>query len=188
MTLQIGQTAPDFEQDTTNGSICFHQWINRSWCILFSHPRDFTPVCTTELAEAARLKPEWNKRGIKVIGLSVDSSDGHARWEKDIAEAQGLALNFPVIADADRMVSTLYGMARSGAEPSMAVRSVFVIDPYKKIRLMLTYPPSTGCNFGEVLRLVDRLQLFDARTGATPVNYWDGNNGASALRLSGSVS
>jgi alkyl hydroperoxide reductase subunit AhpC len=188
VTLQIGQTAPDFEQDTTNGSIRFHDWIRRSWCVLFSHPRDFTPACITELAEAARLKPEWSKRGVKLIGLSIDSSDGQARWEKAIAQTLGLALNFPVIADADRMVSTLYGMVHADTEQALTVRRVFVIDADKKIRLMLTYPPSTGCDFGEMLRLIDRLQLFDTRTGVTAANWWEGSGKmTSALRLSGSL-
>lgn len=165
MTVQLGQIAPDFEQDTINGSIRFHEWMNRSWCILFSHPRDFTPACVAALATAARLKAEWNRRGVKIIALSVDSSEGHARWEKDISETHGWTLNFPVIADADRMVSTLYGMVQPEADPAADVRCVFVIDPDKKIRLMRTYPPATACNFEEMLHLVDRLQLGDAEHG-----------------------
>jgi alkyl hydroperoxide reductase subunit AhpC len=175
LTIQLGQIAPDFEQDTTNGSIRFHEWVNGSWCVLFSHPKDFTPVCTTELAEAARLKPEWDKRGVKVIGLSVDSSDSHASWEKDIEETQGQALNFPVIADPDRKVATLYGMVHPLTEPSLTVRSVFVIDPNRKVRLTMTYPPSTGRNFQEILRVVDSLQLTDAHKVATPVDWQDGD-------------
>jgi thioredoxin-dependent peroxiredoxin len=175
LTLQLGQIAPDFEQDTTNGSIRFHEYMNGSWCILFSHPRDFTPVCTTELSEAARLKPEWDKRGVKVIGLSVDPSDSHASWEKDIEETQGQALNFPVIADLDRRVSALYGMVHPLSDPSVTVRSVFIIDPNKKIRLTMTYPASTGRNFQEILRVVDSLQLTDAHNVATPANWKDGD-------------
>jgi alkyl hydroperoxide reductase subunit AhpC len=174
MTIQLGQIAPDFEQDSTAGRIKFHEWLGTSWGILFSHPKDFTPVCTTELAEAARLKPEWDKRHVKVIGLSVDSGANHAAWEKDIEETQGQVLNFPVIADVDRTVSNLYGMVHPEADPSITVRSVFVIDPNKKVRLMLTYPPSTGRNFDEILRVVDSLQLTDAYKVATPVNWTDG--------------
>jgi alkyl hydroperoxide reductase subunit AhpC len=175
MSVQLGQIAPDFEQDTTNGSIRFHEWMNGSWCVLFSHPKDFTPVCTTELAEAARLKPEWDKRKVKVIGLSVDPSDSDVRWEKDIEETRGQTVNFPVIADPDRKVANLYGMVHPAADPSITVRSVFVIDPNKKVRLMLTYPPSTGRNFAEILRVIDSLQLTDAHKVATPVNWQDGD-------------
>ena len=175
MTVQLGQIAPDFEQDTTNGGIRFHEWMNGSWCVLFSHPKDFTPVCTTELAEAARLKPEWDKRHVKVIGLSVDPSDSHVRWEKDIEETQGQTMNFPMIADADRKVANLYGMVHPDADPSVTVRCVFVIDPNKKVRLMLTYPPSTGRNFQEILRVIDSLQLTDTHKVATPVNWKDGD-------------
>lgn len=167
MTVQLGQIAPDFEQDTINGSIRFHEWMNRSWCILFSHPRDFTPACVAALATATRLKAEWNRRSVKIIALSVDSADGHARWASDIAESHGWTLNFPVIADADRMVSTLYGIVRPETDPSTIVRCVFVIDPDKKIRLMRTYPPATACNFEEMLRLVDRLQQGDTELEAT---------------------
>ncbi|MDA8252473.1 MAG: peroxiredoxin, partial [Rhodospirillales bacterium] len=140
----------------------------------FSHQKDYTPVCTTELAEVARLKPEWDKRHVKPIGLSVDSADSHKAWEKDIEETQGQALNFPVLADADRKVSDLYGMVHPAADPSVTVRSVFVIDPNRKIRLMITYPPSTGRNFDEILRVIDSLQLTDAHKVATPVNWTDG--------------
>lgn len=175
MTIQLGQIAPDFEQDTTNGSIRFHEWMNGSWCVLFSHPKDFTPVCTTELAEAARLKPEWAKRDVKVIGLSVDPADSHTRWELDIEETQGQTVNFPMIADSDRKVATLYGMVHPDADPAVTVRTVFVIDPAKKVRLMLIYPPSTGRNFQEVLRVIDSLQLTDAHKVATPVNWRDGD-------------
>ncbi len=174
MTIQLGQTAPDFEQDSSQGKIRFHEWLGKSWGILFSHPKDYTPVCTTELAEAARLKPEWDKRNVRVIGLSVDPADSHRGWEKDIEETQGQAVNFPVLADPDRKVSDLYGMVHPEADPSITVRSVFVIDPNKKVRLIMTYPPSTGRNFDEILRVIDSLQLTDAHKVATPVNWTDG--------------
>ena len=175
MSIQLGQLAPDFEQDSNVGPIHFHEWLGSSWGILFSHPKDYTPVCTTELAEVARLKPEWDKRHVKPIGLSVDSTANHAGWEKDIEETQGQTLNFPVLADGDRRVSDLYGMVHPEADPSLTVRSVFVIDPAKKIRLIMTYPPSTGRNFHEILRVVDSLQLTDAHKVATPVNWKDGD-------------
>jgi alkyl hydroperoxide reductase subunit AhpC len=184
MTIQLGQIAPDFEQDTTNGSIRFHEWINGSWCVLFSHPKDFTPVCTTELAEAARLRPEWQKRRVKVIGLSVDSSVSHVRWEADIEETQGPRVNFPVIADTDRKVATLYGMVHPLADPLLTVRSVFIIDPAKTIRMMMTYPPSTGRNFREILRVIDSLQLTDAHKVATPANWQNGDRVVIAPSLS----
>jgi alkyl hydroperoxide reductase subunit AhpC len=174
MTIQLGQIAPDFEQDSTEGLIKFHEWLGSSWGILFSHPKDYTPVCTTELAEAARLKPEWDKRNTKVLGLSVDVHDNHGGWQKDIEETQGQALNFPLLADADRKVSNLYGMIHPEADPSVTVRSVFIIDPAKKVRLMLTYPPATGRNFAEIIRVLDSLQLTDAHKVATPVNWTDG--------------
>ncbi len=174
MTVQLGQIAPDFEQDSTQGRIHFHDWLGQSWGVLFSHPRDYTPVCTTELAEVARLKPEWDKRHVKPIGLSVDPADSHRGWEKDIEETQGQRLNFPVLADADKKVSALYGMIHPLADPLLTVRSVYVIDPNKKIRLMITYPPSTGRNFDEILRVIDSLQLTDAHKVATPVNWTDG--------------
>ncbi len=174
MAIQLGQIAPDFTQDSTEGKISFHQWLGNSWGVLFSHPKDYTPVCTTELAEVARLKPEWEKRHVKPIGLSVDFGANHAGWAKDIEETQGQALNFPVIADTDRKVSDLYGMVHPEADPSITVRTVFIVDPNKKVRLMLTYPPSTGRNFDEVLRVIDSLQLTDAHKVATPVNWTDG--------------
>jgi alkyl hydroperoxide reductase subunit AhpC len=174
MAIQLGQIAPDFEQDSTQGRIRFHDWLGTSWGVLFSHPKDFTPVCTTELAEVARLKPEWDKRHVKPIGLSVDAQERHAAWEADIEETQGTAVNFPMLADADRKVSDLYGMVHPDADPSVTVRSVFVIDPNKKVRLMITYPPSTGRNFDEILRVIDSLQLTDAYKVATPVNWTDG--------------
>jgi len=174
MAIQLGQTAPDFVQESTKGPIRFHEWLGSSWGVLFSHPKNFTPVCTTELAEVARLKPEWEKRGVKVLGLSVDPVDRHASWEADIEETQGQALNFPLIADADRKVSELYGMIHPDADPAVTVRSVFVIDPNRKVRLTLTYPPSAGRNFGEILRVIDSLQLTDGRKVSTPVNWQPG--------------
>ncbi|MDI9350026.1 MAG: peroxiredoxin [Candidatus Symbiobacter sp.] len=176
MTLQLGQIAPDFNQDTSTGKISFHQWLGSDWGVLFSHPKDFTPVCTTELAEAARLKPEFDRRGVKIIGLSVDSLGSHDGWAKDIEETQQQKLNFPVIADADRKVSNLYGMVHPESDPLLTVRSVFVIDNNKKIRLILTYPPSTGRNFKEILRVIDSLQLTDQFKVATPVNWQNGDD------------
>jgi thioredoxin-dependent peroxiredoxin len=176
MTIQLGQIAPDFEQDSSQGKVSLHDYLSSSWGILFSHPKDFTPVCTTELAEVARLKPEWDKRNVKPLGLSVDTGENHVGWAQDIVETQGAELNFPVLADADRKVSDLYGMVHPEADPSVTVRSVFVIDPAKKVRLILTYPPSTGRNFDEILRVVDSLQLTDAHKVATPVNWQDGQD------------
>ncbi|HSU06318.1 MAG TPA: peroxiredoxin [Acetobacteraceae bacterium] len=174
MAIQLGQVAPDFEQDSTEGQISFHKWLGNSWGVLFSHPKDYTPVCTTELAEVARLKPEWDKRHVKAIGLSVDPAASHKGWEKDIEETQGQALNFPVLADPDKKVSNLYGMVHPEADPTITVRCVFIIDPNKKVRLIITYPPSTGRNFNEILRVIDSLQLTDAHKVATPVNWTDG--------------
>jgi len=176
MAIQLGQVAPDFTQDSTQGSIRFHEWLGTSWGVLFSHPKDYTPVCTTELAEVARLKPEFDKRNVKPIGLSVDPADSHKGWEKDIEETQGQRLNFPVIADADQKVSQLYDMIHPEADPKVTVRSVFVIDPAKKVRLTITYPPSTGRNFDEILRVIDSLQLTDQHKVATPVNWQDGQD------------
>jgi alkyl hydroperoxide reductase subunit AhpC len=175
MALQLGQIAPDFEQDSTEGRIRFHEWLGKSWGVLFSHPKDFTPVCTTELGVVARLRPEWEKRNVKVIGLSVDPAGSHGEWAKDIEETQGQALNFPLIADADRSVSNLYGMVHPEADPAVTVRTVYIIDPAKKIRLMLTYPPSAGRNFDEVLRVIDSLQLTDGNKVATPANWRKGD-------------
>jgi alkyl hydroperoxide reductase subunit AhpC len=171
MSLQLGQTAPDFTQDSTQGPIRFHEWLGDSWGVLFSHPRNFTPVCTTELGEVARLKPEWDKRKVKPIGLSVDPLEAHASWARDIEETQGHALNFPLIADSDRKVADLYDMIHAEADPNVTVRAVFVIDPAKKIRLILTYPPSAGRNFAEILRAIDSLQLTDGQKVSTPVNW-----------------
>jgi len=174
MPLTLGQVAPDFEAETTEGPIRFSDWARDAWVVFFSHPKDFTPVCTTELGEAARLKPEFDKRGVKVIGLSVDPLDRHGAWAEDIAETQGHALNFPMIADPSRHVSQLYGMIHPEADPSVTVRTVYVLDPGRKVRLTLTYPPSTGRNFHEVLRVIDSLQLTDRAKVATPVNWEPG--------------
>jgi alkyl hydroperoxide reductase subunit AhpC len=176
MSLQLGQIAPDFEQESSQGKIKFYDYLGSSWGILFSHPKDYTPVCTTELAEVARLTPEWAKRNVKVIGLSVDTTERHDGWERDIEETQGQKVNFPVLADHDKKVSDLYGLIHPEADPAVTVRSVYVIDPNKKIRLIITYPPSTGRNFVEILRVVDSLQLTDAHKVATPVNWKDGDD------------
>jgi len=176
MALQLGDIAPDFTQDSTEGPIRFHEWIGGNWAVLFSHPKDFTPVCTTELGEVAKLKPQFEKRGVKVIGLSVDPLGSHRDWSRDIAETQGAAPNFPLIADADRKVSDLYGMIHPNANDTLTVRSVFIIDPNKKIRLILTYPASTGRNFVEILRTIDSLQLTDNYKVATPVNWKHGED------------
>lgn len=174
MSLLLGQTAPDFEQQSTQGPIRFHDWLGDSWGLFFSHPKNFTPVCTTELGEVARLDAEWKARNVKPLGLSVDPLEAHHLWEKDIVETQGHALNFPLLADADRRVASLYGMVHPESDPSVTVRAVFIIDPKKKIRLILTYPPSTGRNFGEILRSIDSLQLTDRKKVATPVNWQPG--------------
>ena len=175
MTIQLGQIAPDFEQLTSQGPIHFHDWLGTSWGVLFSHPRDFTPVCTTELGEAARLKPQFDERNTRIIGLSVDTLENHGAWNADILRTQGQSVNFPMIADGDRKVSTLYGMVHPDADPSVTVRTVFIIDPAKKVRLMMIYPPSTGRNFDEILRVIDSLQLTDAQKVATPVNWKPGD-------------
>lgn len=176
MALRLGDTAPDFTADTTTGPIRFHEWIGEGWAILFSHPKDFTPVCTTELGEVARIKPEFEKRNVKVIGLSVDPVDSHSKWAEDIRETQGHALNFPVIADPDRKISDLYDMIHPNASDTFTVRSVFIIGPDKKIKLTLTYPASTGRNFDEILRVVDSLQLTARYSVATPVNWKQGED------------
>jgi alkyl hydroperoxide reductase subunit AhpC len=176
MSLRLGDTAPDFTAQTTEGTITFHDWLGGSWGVLFSHPADFTPVCTTELGYAAKMKPEFDKRNVKAIGLSVDPLDSHMKWAKDIEETQGTALNFPVIADEDRKVADLYDMIHPNADDTFTVRSVFVIDPDKKIRLMITYPASTGRDFNEILRVIDSLQLVSKYTVATPVNWKDGDD------------
>ena len=184
MTIQLGQIAPDFDQESTHGRIRFHDWLGSSWGVLFSHPKNFTPVCTTELGEVARLRPEWDKRQVKPIGLSVDPVEAHRRWEEDIRETQDAVLDFPMIADPDTRVSTLYDMIHPESDPTVTVRSVFVIDPAKKIRLILTYPPSTGRNFSEILRAIDSLQLTDARSIATPVNWSPGDPVVISPKLS----
>lgn len=176
MALQLGDTAPDFEADTTEGHIRFHDWLGTSWGVLFSHPKNFTPVCTTELGYTAKLKPEFDKRNVKIIGLSVDPLASHEEWGNDIKETQGYALNFPLIADPDRKVADLYEMIHPNASDTLTVRSVFVIGPDKKIKLTLTYPASTGRNFDEVLRVIDSLQLTSKHQVATPVNWKNGED------------
>lgn len=176
MTIQLGTIAPDFEQDSTLGKIRFHEWAGKSWVILFSHPKDFTPVCTTELGAVAKLKAQFDKRNVKAIALSVDDVESHKKWTADIEETQHTKLNFPILGDADRKVSNLYGMIHPQASDTLTVRSVFVIDPNHKVRLMLTYPASTGRNFDELLRVVDSLQLTDSHSVATPANWKDGED------------
>ena len=176
MALQLGDIAPDFTAETTEGTLHFHQWIGDAWAMLFSHPKDFTPVCTTELGYMARLQPEFAQRCCKTIGLSVDSLEAHRQWAHDIAETQGYAPNYPLIADPDRRIADLYGMIHPNANDTMTVRSVFVIGPDKKIKLMLTYPASTGRNFDEILRALDSLQLTAVHQVATPVNWQPGDD------------
>jgi thioredoxin-dependent peroxiredoxin len=176
MALQLGDIAPDFEADTTEGHIRFHEWLGNSWGVLFSHPKDFTPVCTTELGYTAKLKPEFDRRGVKVIGLSVDPLDAHRSWSKDIEETQGAAPNFPMIADPDRKIADLYGMIHPNASDTLTVRSAFVIGPDKKIKLSINYPASTGRNFDEILRVIDSLQLTAKHQVATPVNWKSGED------------
>ncbi|HKJ00435.1 MAG TPA: peroxiredoxin [bacterium] len=176
MALQLGDIAPDFTQQSTAGEVHFHQAIEGKWAVLFSHPKDYTPVCTTELGEVARLKPEFDKRNVVVFGLSVDPLKDHEGWAADIKDTQGHALNFPLIADPDRTVAGLYGMIHPNANDTLTVRSVFIIDPNRKVRLTLTYPASTGRNFAEILRVIDSLQLTDSHKVATPVNWQDGDD------------
>jgi alkyl hydroperoxide reductase subunit AhpC len=176
MGLLLGDTAPNFDVETTDGPINFHDWIGDNWVIFFSHPADFTPVCTTELGFTAKLKDEFAKRNAKAIALSVDSADDHKAWIGDIEETQGVKMNFPIIADTERKVSELYSMIHPNADPKVTVRSVYIIDPNKKIRATFTYPPSAGRNFNEVLRLLDSLQLTDGYKVATPVNWEDGQD------------
>ena len=185
MALQLGDIAPDFEAETSEGTISFHDWIGDSWAVLFSHPKDFTPVCTTELGYMAKLKPEFDKRNVKVIGLSVDATSDHEGWAADIEETQGYAPNYPLIGDKDFVVSTLYGMLPAGtsgdakartAADNMTVRNVFVVGPDKKIKLILVYPMTTGRNFDEVLRVIDSLQLTAKHKVATPVNWKQGED------------
>jgi len=193
MTLALGDTAPDFHAQTTEGPIDFHEWIGDSWAVLFSHPKDFTPVCTTELGYMAKIRPEFDRRGVKIIGLSVDPADDHQRWAADIRETQGEAPNYPIIADADFTVAKLYGMLPAGTSgdpkertpaDNQTVRNVFVISPDKKIKLILVYPMTTGRNFDEVLRVIDSLQLTARHRVATPVNWRQGDD----VIIAGSVS
>ena len=193
MALQLGDTAPDFTAVTTEGDVHFHDWIGESWAVLFSHPRDFTPVCTTELGYMAKIKPEFDRRDVKIIGLSVDPIDNHARWAVDIEETQGHAPNYPMIGDVDFNVSKLYGMLPAGTEgdptkrtpaDNQAVRNVFVIGPDKKVKLILIYPMTTGRNFDEVLRVIDSLQLTARHKVSTPVNWQNGQD----VIIAGSVS
>jgi alkyl hydroperoxide reductase subunit AhpC len=176
MALRLGDVVPDFTAETTEGTISFHEWLGNGWGVLFSHPKDFTPVCTTELGTVARLKPEFEKRNTKVIGLSVDGVSDHGRWAEDIKETQGYALNFPLIADKDRKVADLYDMIHPNASDTMTVRSVFIIGPDKKLKLTLTYPASTGRNFEEILRVIDSLQLTSAYSVATPADWKQGGD------------
>jgi alkyl hydroperoxide reductase subunit AhpC len=176
MSLHLGSVAPDFTQESTDGPISFHQWLAGSWAILFSHPKDFTPVCTTELGRASKLKAEFAKRGVKLIAVSVDEVESHLRWAADIEATQGAALNFPILGDADRKVAKLYDMIHPEANDTLTVRSVFVIDPNRKIRALITYPASTGRNFSEILRVVDSLQLTDSHKVATPADWQDGDD------------
>ena len=176
MTLRLGDTAPDFEQDSTIGRIRFHEWIGDSWAVLFSHPADYTPVCTTELGLTAKLKSDFEKRNVKAIGLSVDSAEKHAGWIKDIEETQNCSVDFPIIADLDKKVATLYDMIHPNQSDTVTVRSLFIIDPKKKVRLIISYPLSTGRNFDEVLRVIDALQVTDKYTVATPGNWKNGDD------------
>jgi len=176
MSIRLGDTAPDFTADTTEGTIDFHAWKGDAWAVLFSHPKDFTPVCTTELGAVAALRLEFERRNTKVIGLSVDSLASHLRWEVDIADVTGHAVNFPMIADPDRRVADLYGMIHPSASDTMTVRSVFVIAPDNKVKLTLTYPASTGRNFQELLRVIDSLQLTARHSVATPADWKDGDD------------
>jgi alkyl hydroperoxide reductase subunit AhpC len=176
MTIRLGDVAPNFKAPTTEGDIDFHDWKKGSWAVLFSHPKDFTPVCTTELGYTAKLKGDFAKRSVKVIGLSVDSVDDHKKWSGDIERTQGQKVNFPMIGDPDRKVANLYDMIHPNANNTLTVRSVFIIDPDNKVRLTLTYPASTGRNFDEILRVIDSLQLTDGFKVATPVNWKDGDD------------
>ncbi|WP_285425305.1 peroxiredoxin [Pseudomonas sp. efr-133-TYG-103a] len=176
MGLKLGDIAPDFEQDSSEGRIRFHEWLGGKWAVLFSHPADFTPVCTTELGFTAKLKDEFDKRDVKAIALSVDPVDSHLKWIDDINSTQNTLVNFPILADADRKVSELYDLIHPNASETLTVRSLFVIDPNKKVRLTITYPASTGRNFHEILRVIDSLQLTDNYKVATPANWKDGED------------
>jgi alkyl hydroperoxide reductase subunit AhpC len=175
MSLHIGSIAPDFEQESSLGKVRFHEWLGTSWGVLFSHPKDFTPVCTTELGRAANLRQEFEKRGVKMLAVSVDDVDSHKRWQTDIEETQSCKLEYPILADSDRKVAKLYDMIHPEANDTLTVRSVFFIDPNKKIRAIITYPASTGRNFQEILRVIDSLQLTDNYKVATPVDWKDGD-------------
>ena len=175
-TIRLGDIAPDFTQESSTGPIEFHKWMGTSWAVLFSHPKDFTPVCTTELGYTAKLKAEFDKRGVKAIAVSVDPVDSHIKWIEDINDTQNAKVNFPILADADRKVSNLYDMIHPNASDTFTVRSVFIIDPNKKVRATITYPASTGRNFDEILRVIDSLQLTDRYSVATPVNWKDGDD------------
>lgn len=175
-TLRLGDIAPDFTQESSTGRIEFHKWMGTNWAVLFSHPKDFTPVCTTELGYTAKLKAEFDKRGVKAIAVSVDPVDSHIKWIEDINDTQKANVNFPILADADRKVSNLYDMIHPNASDTFTVRSVFIIDPNKKVRATITYPASTGRNFDEILRVIDSLQLTDRYSVATPVNWKDGDD------------
>lgn len=176
MALRLGDTVPNFTQKSTDGEIDFYNWAGDSWVVLFSHPKDFTPVCTTELGRVAYLKPEFDKRNVKVIALSVDDVDSHQGWVDDIEDTQGTKLNYPILADPDKIVSDLYDMIHPNSNAALTVRTVFVIDPNKKLRLSLTYPPSAGRNFDEILRVIDSLQLTDNYSVATPADWKDGDD------------
>jgi len=184
MALRLGETVPDFTAETTEGTVRFHAWLEGSWAVLFSHPRDFTPVCTTELGYVARVKPEFDRRGVKLMGLSVDTLDSHRRWSGDILETQGQAPNFPLIADADQRIARLFDMIHPEASDIFTVRVVFVIGPDKKVKAMITYPASTGRDFDEILRVVDSLQLTAKYSVATPVNWRSGQDCIVASSLS----
>jgi alkyl hydroperoxide reductase subunit AhpC len=176
MAIRLGDTAPNFKAQTTEGEIDFYDWMGKDWAVLFSHPKDYTPVCTTELGAVAKLKPEFEKRGVKVIGLSVDQVEDHHGWSQDIEDTQGIKLNFPLVADPDRVVSDKYDMIHPQADNTFTVRSVFVVDDDKKVRLTITYPASTGRNFDEILRVIDSLKLTSKHQVATPVNWKHGQD------------
>jgi thioredoxin-dependent peroxiredoxin len=176
MSLRLGDEAPDFTAESTEGTIKFHDYLGSGWGVLFSHPKDFTPVCTTELGMVSKLKPEFDKRNVKVVGLSVDPLDSHEKWAGDIEETQGSKLNFPLIADSDRKVADLYDMIHPNANDTLTVRSVFIVGPDKKVKLIITYPASTGRNFDEILRVIDSLQLTAGYQVATPVNWKEGED------------
>nr|WP_299380400.1 peroxiredoxin [uncultured Halomonas sp.] len=187
MALQLGDTAPDFTVESTEGEISFHDWIGNDWVVLFSHPADYTPVCTTELGAFAKRRPEFDKRGVKLLGVSVDPLDSHQGWAKDIETTQGAALNYPLLADPEQTVANLYGMIHPKADPKVTVRTVFIIDPDKKVRLTLTYPPSTGRNVDEILRVIDSLQLTSKHQVATPVDWQNGEDVIIAPSVSDEV-